>query len=146
MNTAAELLSGELGDRVWRERVRPHLLAHGYPSGIAVDSGGGGEDDAAAPGVARGQQQVERPGDVRGDGCLWVVDRARDGGNGCQVEDDFRALHRIGNRIRVGNVPFEQLDVFAYSLEVLQRCRSKNHPEREPAHHGELIARPGASQ
>src|SRR5690606_6903018 len=113
-----ELLAGELGDGVRRERVRREALVLRRDFRIAIDGGRRGEDDPSNASVAGGNEQVQRAGDVDGKRGLRIGDRARDGGQGTLVIDQLDAVDGAAEVVLVAEVAFHQLNIVGDVVEV----------------------------
>src|SRR5690606_17450395 len=75
------------------------------------DGGRRGEDDPSNASVAGGNEQVQRAGDVDGEGGLRIGDGARDGGQGGLVIDQLDTVDGTAEVVLVAEVALDQLDV-----------------------------------
>ena len=99
---------------------------------VAVDRRRRREDDASHARVARCEQDVERPGDVRGVAGQRIGHRPRNGRQRGLVEDDLAAGDRVVDTLVALDVALDELDVAV-----------EGHDVRAPAG-GEVVEDPDA--
>jgi len=104
------VLAGELGGGVGRERVGQHVLGLELAFHVAVGRRGTRVHDALDAGIARGQQHVERAGDVVLVAGQRVVHRARDGSQRRQMEHVLYTAHGLSQRGPLGDAALEQVN------------------------------------
>ena len=85
------IFAGKLGDGIGADGVGRHAFVLGEGGRVAISRRRAGVDDAADSGGARGHEEIQRGVNAVAVGGNGIGDRARDGGEGCFVEDDFDA-------------------------------------------------------
>lgn len=104
------LLASEFADRVGRDRIGHHAFVLGQRGLVAITRGGASVDYAAGTGIAGGDQQIKGAVHIGGVAGYWVLDRARNTGEGGLVEDELDAIAGAGACIGVFDCALDEVD------------------------------------
>ena len=105
----AILLAHQFLQRVRRQRPRGHVLVLGQRRRVPVRGGRAGVDQPFHTGRARGDQDVQRRGDVGAVRGRGVVHGPRHGGNCRLMEHVVHARRSLCRHVCVRQIPFDEL-------------------------------------